>query len=105
MTFAQEAELDLLTERCFGPAFGYVLTTAVDLLLEEGYPPEAVLEARLAMSIQQIQDDLCRLYRAAREETQGLQVIVPATLANQCGCGKMRWQGSRANPDKTGEPL
>jgi ketol-acid reductoisomerase len=43
VTFAQEAELDLFTEQCFGPAFGRVLTTAVDLLLEEGYPPEAVL--------------------------------------------------------------
>jgi ketol-acid reductoisomerase len=43
VTFAQETELDLFTEQCFGPAFGHVLTTAVDLLLEEGYPPEAVL--------------------------------------------------------------
>lgn len=43
VTFAQEAELDLFTEQCFGPAFGHVLTTAVNLLLEEGYPPEAVL--------------------------------------------------------------
>jgi ketol-acid reductoisomerase len=43
VTFAQEAELDLFTEQCFGPAFGYALTTAVDLLLEKGYPPEAVL--------------------------------------------------------------
>jgi ketol-acid reductoisomerase len=43
VTFAQEAELDLFTEQCFGPAFGRVLTTAVDLLLDEGYPPEAVL--------------------------------------------------------------
>ncbi len=43
VTFAQEAELDLFTEQCFGPAFGHVLTTAVDLLLERGYPPEAVL--------------------------------------------------------------
>ena len=43
VTFAQEAELDLFTEQCFGPAFGHVLTSAVDLLLDEGYPPEAVL--------------------------------------------------------------
>jgi ketol-acid reductoisomerase len=43
VSFAQETELDLFTEQCFGPAFGHVLTTAVDLLLEEGYPPEAVL--------------------------------------------------------------
>jgi ketol-acid reductoisomerase len=43
VSFAQEAELDLFTEQCFGPAFGHVLTTAVDLLVEEGYPPEAVL--------------------------------------------------------------
>lgn len=43
VTFRQEAELDLFTEQCFGPAFGNVLMTAVDLLIEEGYPPEAVL--------------------------------------------------------------
>jgi ketol-acid reductoisomerase len=43
VTFAQETELDLFTEQCFGPAFGQVLTTSVDLLLEAGYPPEAVL--------------------------------------------------------------
>lgn len=43
VTFEQEAELDLFTEQCFGPAFGGVLTTAVELLLEEGYPPAAVL--------------------------------------------------------------
>ena len=43
VTFAQEAELDLFTEQCFGPAFGAVLTNAVDLLLERGYPPAAVL--------------------------------------------------------------
>lgn len=43
VTFAQEAELDLFTEQCFGPAFGSVLTTAVGLLLDEGYPPPAVL--------------------------------------------------------------
>jgi ketol-acid reductoisomerase len=43
VTFTQEAELDLFTEQCFGPAFGAVLTGSVDLLLEEGYPPAAVL--------------------------------------------------------------
>jgi ketol-acid reductoisomerase len=43
VTFAQEAELDLFTEQCFGPAFGSVLTTSINLLLDEGYPPEAVL--------------------------------------------------------------
>ncbi|MCS7179303.1 MAG: ketol-acid reductoisomerase [Anaerolineae bacterium] len=43
VTFTQEAELDLFTEQCFGPAFGQVLLTAVDLLVEEGYPVEAVL--------------------------------------------------------------
>ena len=43
VTFAQEAELDLFTEQCFGPAFGQVLVNAVDLLLDEGYPPAAVL--------------------------------------------------------------
>jgi ketol-acid reductoisomerase len=43
VTFAQEAELDLFTEQCFGPAFGHVLTTAATLLLDKGYPPAAVL--------------------------------------------------------------
>ncbi len=43
VTFAQEAELDLFTEQCFAPAFGQVLMQAVDLLISEGYPPEAVL--------------------------------------------------------------
>ncbi len=43
VTFRQEAELDLFNEQCFGPAFGQVLTTAVDVAVEAGYPPEAVL--------------------------------------------------------------
>lgn len=43
VTFAQETELDLFTEQCFGPAFGHVLMTSVNLLLDEGYPPEAIL--------------------------------------------------------------
>jgi ketol-acid reductoisomerase len=41
--FRQETELDLFNEQCFGPAFGQVLTTAVDVAVEAGYPPEAVL--------------------------------------------------------------
>jgi ketol-acid reductoisomerase len=43
VTFAEEAELDLFTEQCFFPAFSQVLKTAVDLMIEEGYPPYAVL--------------------------------------------------------------
>jgi ketol-acid reductoisomerase len=43
VTFAQEAVLDLFTEQCFGPAFGHVLTSAINILLDEGYPAEAVL--------------------------------------------------------------
>jgi ketol-acid reductoisomerase len=43
VTFRQEAELDLFNEQCFGPAFGQVLTAAVDIGVEAGYPPEAVL--------------------------------------------------------------
>jgi ketol-acid reductoisomerase len=61
VTFAQEAEIDLFTEQCFGPAFGRVLITAVDLLLEEGYPPEAVLlelylSGEFAYTMQKIAD-------------------------------------------------
>jgi ketol-acid reductoisomerase len=43
MTFADEAALDLFSEQAFGPAFGRVMMTAIDTLVEAGYPPEAVL--------------------------------------------------------------
>jgi len=43
MTMKQEATLDLFTEQAFGPAFGRVLMTAVETLVEAGYPPEAVM--------------------------------------------------------------
>jgi len=43
MSMHDEASLDLFTEQAFGPAFGRVMMTAVDLLVEAGYPPEAVL--------------------------------------------------------------
>ena len=43
MTFRDEATLDLFTEQAFGPAFGRVMMTAIDTLVEAGYPPEAVL--------------------------------------------------------------
>ncbi len=42
-TFEQEAHLDLYTEQVFGPAFGNVLRNSIKVLLEEGYPPEAVM--------------------------------------------------------------
>lgn len=43
LTFAQEAELDLFTEQGFGPAFGQVLLSAIQTLVDAGYPVEAVL--------------------------------------------------------------
>lgn len=43
MSLHDEASLDLFTEQGFGPAFGRMLMTAVDVLVEAGYPPEAVL--------------------------------------------------------------
>jgi len=43
VTFSQEAELDLFSEQCFGPAFGQILTGAIMLLVDEGYPAPAVL--------------------------------------------------------------
>jgi ketol-acid reductoisomerase len=43
MSMHDEASLDLFTEQAFGPAFGSVLSSAVQLLVEAGYPPEAVL--------------------------------------------------------------
>ncbi|MGH7790246.1 MAG: ketol-acid reductoisomerase [Candidatus Binatia bacterium] len=43
MSMADEAALDLFTEQGFGPAFGAVLTSAIEMMIEAGYPPEAVL--------------------------------------------------------------
>ena len=43
MSMNDEATLDLFTEQAFGPAFGRIMMTAIDTLVEAGYPPEAVL--------------------------------------------------------------
>ncbi len=43
LSMHDEASLDLFTEQGFGPAFGRVLMSAAELLVEAGYPPEAVL--------------------------------------------------------------
>ena len=43
MSMHDEASLDLFTEQGFGPAFGRVMMSAVELLVAAGYPPEAVL--------------------------------------------------------------
>lgn len=59
LTFAQEAELDLFNEQGFGPAFGQVLLSAIQTLLDAGYPVEAVmteliLSGEFAYSMQKI---------------------------------------------------
>jgi ketol-acid reductoisomerase len=61
MSFVDEATLDLFTEQGFGPAFGVVMMTAIDTLVEAGYPPEAVLlelylSGELAYTFQKIRD-------------------------------------------------
>jgi ketol-acid reductoisomerase len=61
MSMHDEASLDLFTEQGFGPAFGRVMMTAVDLLVEAGYPPEAVLvelylSGELAYSLEKIRE-------------------------------------------------
>ncbi len=43
LTMAEEAHLDLFTEQGFGPAMGLALRQSIELLVEQGYPPEAVL--------------------------------------------------------------
>jgi ketol-acid reductoisomerase len=43
MSMHDEATLDLFTEQGFGPAFGRVMMSAIELLVGAGYPPEAVL--------------------------------------------------------------
>jgi ketol-acid reductoisomerase len=59
LTFAQEAELDLFTEQAFGPAFGQVLLSAIQTLVDAGYPVEAamvelILSGEFAYSMQKI---------------------------------------------------
>ncbi len=43
LTMRQEAELDLFTEQGFGPAFGQVLLSSIQTLVDAGYPVEAAL--------------------------------------------------------------
>lgn len=43
INFEREAELDLFIEQAILPAFQHVMTTAAQLLIERGYPAEAVL--------------------------------------------------------------
>ncbi len=59
LSFAEEAELDLFTEQAFGPAFGQVLLSAIQTLIDFGYPVEAVmieliLSGEFAYSMQKI---------------------------------------------------
>jgi len=59
LSFAQEAELDLFTEQAFGPAFGQVLLSSIQTLIDAGYPVEAVmieliLSGEFAYSMQKI---------------------------------------------------
>jgi ketol-acid reductoisomerase len=61
MSMNDEATLDLFSEQAFGPAFGRVLMTAIDTLVEAGYPPQAVLmelylSGELAYSFQKIRE-------------------------------------------------
>lgn len=43
MSMEQESQLDLFVQQAILPAFHHVMTTAAELLLEMGYPPEAVM--------------------------------------------------------------
>jgi ketol-acid reductoisomerase len=61
MSMHDEASLDLFTEQGFGPAWGRVMMSAVELLVNAGYPPEAVLvelylSGELAYSLEKIRE-------------------------------------------------
>ena len=43
MSMQQESQLDLFVQQAILPAFQHVMTTAADVLLDEGYPAEAVM--------------------------------------------------------------
>ena len=62
LSMADEAALDLFNEQGFGPAFGVALMTAIQTLVEAGFPPEAVLlelylSGELAYSIERFVTD------------------------------------------------
>ncbi|MGH0028159.1 MAG: ketol-acid reductoisomerase [Myxococcota bacterium] len=61
MSMNDEASLDLFTEQGFGPAWGRVLMSACELLVDAGFPPEAVLvelylSGELAYSLEKIRE-------------------------------------------------
>jgi ketol-acid reductoisomerase len=61
MSMLEEATLDLFTEQAFGPAFGRVMMTAMETLVDAGFPPEVVLlelylSGELAYSLQKIRE-------------------------------------------------
>ena len=43
LTMEQEAQLDLFVQQAILPAFHHIMTTAANVLLEVGYPPEAAI--------------------------------------------------------------
>jgi ketol-acid reductoisomerase len=61
LSMADEAALDLFNEQGFGPAFGAALTSAIETLIEAGYPAEAVflelyMSGELAYTLQRFVD-------------------------------------------------
>jgi len=61
VSMADEAALDLFSEQGFGPAFGAVLMSAIETMIEAGFPPEAVLmelymSGELAYALQRFVD-------------------------------------------------
>ena len=75
MSFVDEATLDLFSEQAFGPAFGRVMMSAIDTLVEAGFPPEAVL-MELYLS-----GELAYSFLKMRE--MGALRAAPAALAHQ----------------------
>lgn len=43
LTMEQEAQLDLFVQQAILPAFHHIMTTAANVLIDMGYPPEAVM--------------------------------------------------------------
>ncbi len=78
ITFEQETELDLFMQQAVLPAFHHVMTTAANLLITKGYPPEALfselyLSGEFAYYLEQI-------------KLQGLlKSLSLTTLTNQYG--------------------
>ena len=89
----QEAILDLFNEQAFGPAFGRVLLNAIQVLLDRGLPPEAVL-VEMYMS-----EEMAYTYRKMAQVGLVRQTAYHSQTSQYgSSCGSAVWSSSVYRP-------